>query len=326
MSEAELAMHGDGGPAKRPVLLFMSDYDDPAEWAPALAEAWPELEVRVWPEIGEPAEVDFALVWKPAPGSLRQFPNLRLIVNLGAGIDAIAADETLPADVPIARLADSGQSEMMTGFVVLSVLRHHRELRFFEAAQRERRWAYRHPREHRDCRVGVMGLGYLGLAAARALAGLGFEVAGWSRGRKAADGIECFAGQEELPAFLARTDILVAMLPATAETRGLLGREAFAALPEGAKFVNVGRGSTVDEQALIEALESGRLAEATLDVFETEPLPAEHPLWAMEQVLITPHLASVAVPRTAALQVVANCRRVLDGETPEYTVDRGRGY
>ncbi|WP_201786926.1 2-hydroxyacid dehydrogenase [Acidihalobacter prosperus] len=304
----------------------MSELDDPRVWREALQRAWPELDVRVWPATGDPDEIDFALVWQPPPGVLGSFANLRLIVNLGAGVDAIAADDSLPAHVPIARLADPGQAQMMDGYVLLAVLRHHRELHRFEQARRERRWAYNYPRPHSACRVGVMGLGYLGTHAARALAAQGFDVVGWSRSAKSLPDIETHAGPEGLAAFLCAIDILVAMLPATAETRRVIGRQVFYGLPRGAKFVSVGRGSTVDEAALLDALREGQIAEATLDVFATEPLPPEHPFWEMDQVLITPHLASAAVPETAARQVVDNCRRVLSGQMPEYVIDRARGY
>lgn len=304
----------------------MSELDDSATWCKALHQAWPELEIRVWPLCGDPVDIDFALVWNPAPGTLRQFRNLRLIVNLGAGVDAIAADRTLPETVPIMRLADVGQAQMMNGYVLLAVLRHHRDFYLFEQAKREHRWAYTHARAHATCRVGVMGLGYLGAQAACALAGQGFDVAGWSRSRKSLPGVDVFAGREALTVFLQRTDILVAMLPATVETRHIIDQEVFHSLPRGAKFVNVGRGSIVDEAALLEALEDGHISEATLDVFETEPLPPEHPFWALDQVMITPHLASSAIPESAAMQVADNCRRILSGQTAEYIVDRTRGY
>lgn len=312
--------------SRAPTLLFMSALDDPAEWVPALQRAWPELNVRVWPDAGHPDDVDFALVWKPEPGALRTFRNLRLIINLGAGIDAIAADETLPEGIPIVRLADEGQAEMMSGYVLLAVLRHHRNLHRFEEAKRAHRWTYIHPKPHAHTRVGLMGLGYLGAHAAQSLAAQGFRVSGWSRNPKTLPGIETFAGPDQRQAFLAQTDILVAMLPATPDTHRLIDREALYALPRGASFVNVGRGSTVDEPALLAALRDGQIAEATLDVFEREPLPPEHPFWDMPQVTITPHLASVAVPETAARQIVANCRRALSGEAPDYAVDRRRGY
>lgn len=310
----------------RPGLVFISNYDDPVAWKAALEAAWPALNVHIWPDVGDACDIDFALVWKPSKGVLRRFHNLKLIVNLGAGIDAIAADETLPRHVPIARLIDQGQIDMMTQYVVMSVLRHHRNVVDFERARRERTWRYIHPKEARECRVGIMGLGHMGSEAALALKAMDFDVVGWSRGGRAVPGIETFGGDDGLKKFLPGLDVLVAMLPGTPETKGLIDRDFMMRMPQGVKFVNAGRGSTVVEADLIQLLRSGHVAEATLDVFEAEPLPPESPLWDMDQVLITPHLAGCTVPRTAALNVVENCRRVLAGEAPENVIDLARGY
>lgn len=307
-------------------LVFISDYDDPATWKTALADAWPDLDVHIWPDVPDPAAIDFALVWKPPQGVLKTFQNLKLIINLGAGIDTIIADQTLPPEVPIARLIDQGQIDMMAQYVAMAVLRHHKNLHAFERNRRSRTWEYIHPTETRDCRVGVMGLGHIGKVSAKTLQAMGFDVAGWSRSGRPVDDIEVFGGKEGLGQFLKDLDILVAMLPGTPETNGLIDKAFIEQLPSGVKFVNVGRGSTVVEADLIAALTTGHIAEATLDVFEQEPLAPDHPLWNFEQVLITPHLAACTVPRTAAVNVVANCRRVLAGDAPENVIDINRGY
>ena len=307
-------------------LLFYSQYDDPADWKKHLCAALPGLDFRVWPESGDPGEIEAALVWKPPAGELRRFPNLRLIVNLGAGVDSIVKDATLPAGVPIAHIVDPEMGRMMSQFVLAAVLRHYREFVSFARAQRERRWHYIHPREAAECSVGVMGLGSLGGAAATELARQGFRVRGWSRSARQLADVETFHGKAGLAPFLRQTEILVVMLPLTPETENLVDARLLAMLPRGAKFVNVGRGRLVDEDALIAALRSGQIAEATLDVMRVEPLPAESPLWDMEQVLITPHLASVGIPRTAALQVAESIRRVRAGQPPLNTVDPQRGY
>ena len=307
-------------------LLFYSQYDDPSDWKKHLCEALPGLEFRVWPEVGDPTDIEAALVWKPPAGELRKYPNLKLIINLGAGVDSIVKDETLPPGVPISRIVDPEMSRMMSQFVLAAVLRHYRDFASFERAQRERRWHYIHPREAASCSVGVMGLGSLGGMAASELARQGFRVRGWSRTAKTMPGVETFHGESGLPGFLRDTEILVVMLPLTPQTEDLIDARVLAMLPRGAKFVNVGRGKVVDEEALIAALRSGHIAEATLDVMRVEPLPPDSPLWSMDQVLITPHLASVGIPRTAAQQVAANIRRVRAGEAPQNTVDPQRGY
>lgn len=307
-------------------LLFYSQFDDPEDWGRHLREAVPGIDFRVWPEVGDPGDIVAALVWRAPEGELRKFPNLRLIINLGAGVDSIVKDRTLPVGIPIVRIADPEMSRMMAQFVLAAVLRHHREFVSFARAQRERRWHYLHPREAGTCRVGVMGLGNLGALAAGELVRQGFQVAGWSRSAKRIEGVESFHGASGLAPFLAGSEIVVVMLPLTAQTSGILDAAALAMLPRGAKLINVGRGGLIDEDALVEAIRSGHIAEATLDVFRTEPLPADSPLWDFDQVLVTPHLASVAIPRTAARQIAENLRRLAAGEALLNVVDPQRGY
>ena len=307
-------------------LLFYSEYDDPQDWGRHLRDAIPGLDFRVWPDVGDPGQVEAAIVWKAPEGELRKYPNLKLIINLGAGVDSIVQDRSLPAGIPIVRIADPDMSRMMAQFVLAAVLRHYRDFVSFARAQKERRWHYIHPREAPTCSVGVMGLGNLGALAASELARQGFKVAGWARTPKSIDGVESFHGESGLAPFLARTEILAVMLPLTPQTEGILDASALALLPRGAKLINVGRGRLVDEQALVAAIRSGHIAEATLDVFHTEPLPADSPLWEFDQVLVTPHLASVAIPRTAARQVAENLRRLKAGEPLINVVDPQRGY
>lgn len=307
-------------------MMFYSKFDDPADWSTHLRRVMPDLDFRVWPDVGDPGEIESALVWKAPPGELRKYPNLRLIINLGAGVDSIVKDTTLPPGVPITRIIDPEMNRMMAQFVLLAVLRYHRDFPAFEQAQRERRWHYIHPRETSSCAVGIMGLGNLGGLAASELARQGFDVAGWSRTPKSMAGIKTFHGTDQLRAFLARTQILVLMLPLTPETDTIVTRDVLYALPRGAKLINVGRGHLVDEDALVAALRDGQIGAATLDVFRTEPLPPDHPLREFEQVTITPHLASVAIPRSASAQIADNLRRLRAGEPPHHVVDPARGY
>lgn len=307
-------------------LLFYSEYDDPQDWGKHLRDAIPGLDFRVWPQVGNAAQIEAAIVWKAPEGELRKYPNLKLIINLGAGVDSIVQDRSLPQGIPIVRISDPDMSRMMAQFVLAAVLRHYRDFVPFARAQKERRWHYIHPREAPTCSVGVMGLGSLGATAAKELVRQGFNVAGWSRTPKSIEGVASFHGNEGLGPFLARTEILAVMLPLTAQTEGILDAKTLALLPRGAKIINVGRGRLVDENALIAALRSGHVAEATLDVFRTEPLPGESPLWDFDQVLVTPHLASVAIPRTAARQVAENLRRLKAGEPLINVVDPARGY
>lgn len=306
-------------------LVFCSAYDSSAAWGAALKRHLPDLDLRVWPDIGNAEEVRHALVWLPPSGFFAALPNLELIINLGAGADAILGHPELP-DVPVVRIADPEMSRMMASYVVLSVLRYYRDFPEFERAQKAGHWRYIHPREPREVRVGVMGLGELGRVAASELARWGFEVRGWARTRKEIEGVTTFAGEDGLGDFLRDLEIVVVMLPLTSETRGLIDSAFLARMPRGVKLVNVARGEIIDEAALLAALESGRVAAATLDAFASEPLPADHPFWGMEEVLVTPHLASVAIPSTAAAQVADNIRRARAGLPLINEVGRVRGY
>ncbi|MGU3495343.1 2-hydroxyacid dehydrogenase [Xanthobacteraceae bacterium A53D] len=309
-------------------LVFYSPADVADDWMAAIGAQMPDLDLRVATREGVPCppeDVHYAVVWKPPQDFFKPFVNLKLVVNLGAGVDALVARNDLP-DVPITRIADPEMSRMMAGFVLMCVLRHARDIPAFERAQREGRWHYIHPTTPDRIRVGVLGLGELGATAAHEISRFGYPVSGWSRTPKTLSGIDCHSGMEALPGFLAQSDILVVMLPLTPETRHILNAERLAMLPKGAKLVNVARGPIIDEAALVAALQSGHIAEASLDVFEVEPLPEASPLWGMDTVLITPHLASIALPKSAAAQVAENIRRIRAGGEVLNRVDLGRGY
>lgn len=307
-------------------LLFYSELDDPAPWRAALAQELPDAPFHVFPDLPDPASVTAAIVWKPPAGFFAPFINLRLVVNLGAGVDSLVRRDDLPAGVPIARLSDPGMVALMTSYVLFAVIRYARDIDRFEAAQRAGEWRYIAPRPLYEVKVGLLGLGELGQAAADALARLGLDVTGWSRGAKTVPGIRSVHGEAALDALIATSDILVIMLPLTPETEGLIGEPQLRRMPPGAKLVNVARGPIVDEQALIAALSDGHLGGATLDVFAREPLPSDSPLWRMPNVLITPHLASIPVPEASAKVVAESIRRVRRGEPPLHLADPARGY
>jgi glyoxylate/hydroxypyruvate reductase A len=309
-----------------PALIFASNYDDPVAWGEALTALMPALDFRVWPHAGRVEDVVAALVWKHPDGALRKFPNLKIVINLGAGVDPIFADPLLPEGVPIVRLVDPELTRGMTEYVVLQVLALHRRMPELAEAQRAARWHYIHPPDTRLTRVGLMGLGNLGSHAAEMLARIGFQLSGWSRRQKALPGVDCFHGTDQLPRFLAGCDIVVCLLPLTAETENLVDEKLLAQFQPGTAFVNAGRGKIVVEEALLAALERGQLRHAVLDVFRTEPLPPDHPLWRNPRVTITPHNATAGHPRTAAPQIIDNIGRVLAGDAPFNVVDRAAGY
>jgi glyoxylate/hydroxypyruvate reductase A len=307
-------------------MLFYSKFDDAEDWREHLVRAMPGLDFRPHPDVGNPAEIESAMVWKAPAGEMRKYPNLKLIVNIGAGVDYILKDDTLPPGVPIMRLVDPEQNRMMAQYVLLAVLRYHREFPALEKQRREKRWQYIHPRESATLPIGIMGIGNIGSHVATELVRQGFPVSGWSRTPKSVEGVTTFHGRDQLKDFLARSQILVLIMPFTPETDGIVNREVLYALPRGAKIINIGRGALVDEAALAAAIRDGQISAATLDVFRTEPLPADHPFWGIEEITITPHLASIAVPRSASLQIAENLRRLQSGQPLLNVVDRKRGY
>ena len=312
-------------PASKDIVLFYSQFDDPGAWRDALHRELPDAAFYAYPDCPDPAAVTAAIVWKPPIGFFAPYTNLRLVVNLGAGVDSLAGRNDLP-DVPIVRLSDPGMVSLMTSYVLFAVIRYARDIDKFEEAQRQSEWRYIHPPSLSATKVGILGLGELGGAAAQALAHLGLDVRGWSRSPKTLPGVSCVHGLDTLDAFLNACDIVVVMLPLTPETRGLLTEARLRQMPQGAKFINVARGAVVDETALIACLQDGHLGGATLDVFVEEPLPKESPLWRMPNVLITPHLASVTVPEDAAKDVAENIRRARRGEPLLHQIDPHRGY
>jgi glyoxylate/hydroxypyruvate reductase A len=287
--------------------------------------------VALWPtDKPAPESVRYVAVWKPPQGLLQTFPNLEVIFNLGAGVDALLADSTLPA-VPLVRVANDDLTKRMTEYVVLHVLMHHRHQHRLNAAQQKKIWDTPDQRAASALRVGIMGLGELGRDSADVLVRLGFQVAGWSRSKREVPGVQCFAGLEQLPAFLARTDILVVLVPLTAETKGILNASLFKQLARdgvlGAPVViNAGRGGLQVEDDIVAALNDGTLGAVTLDVFNTEPLPPEHPLWSHPKATITPHNAADSDPEAISDYVVAQIEAYERGAPLQNVVDRDRGY
>ncbi|MGX1309203.1 glyoxylate/hydroxypyruvate reductase A [Amorphus suaedae] len=306
-------------------LVFYSLVDDAAAWRDALHKELPDLDVRVDPDVGDPTDIGYALVWLPPKGFFQRFPNLKLVTNLGAGVDALVRrDDLVP--VKFSRLSDTGMVEMMSSYVVYAVTRYARDMHVFERAKLRGEWEYVHPRPLSEIKVGVLGLGELGAPAAAALARMGYAVSGWSRTEKSIDGVRSLTGRTGLETILSESEILVSLLPLTTDSRALLGAAELALMPKGAKFINVSRAAVVDEDALIAALTSGAIAEATLDVFNVEPLPSDHPFWTMGNVFITPHMASITVPALAAHDVAESIRRVRAGRPPLHEIDPVRGY
>ena len=306
-------------------LLFKCDHTDPEPWLAALADQMPEREVRVFPELGAREDIEFALVYDPPPGLLASLPKLKAIFSLWAGVDHLASDPELPA-LPVVRMVERSMTATMTAHVVHQVLAFHMQTLDYRALEAERHSEQLDLTAPWDRRVGFLGLGSLGGDAADKLAALRFDVAGWTRTPKEITGIGCYHGSDGLSAFLARTDILVCLMPLTEATQGILNRQLFDQLPRGACIINCARGGHLVEADLLGALDDGQLAAAALDGFEEEPLPEDHPVWGQPRLVVTPHIAAFSVAETAVESVVANIRRVEAGEPPLNVVDFARGY
>jgi len=311
-------------------IVFISDQDDPVRWREALQPEMGEMDFsrdfRIWPDIGTPDDIDAALVWRPEPGSLKSLPNLKVIINLGAGVDAILEDSTWPRDVPLVRMIDPSLTRHMTEFIVHRVLHFHRKFHVYDKFQASRTWKELPQDDTLTKRVGILGLGELGADAARLLVPFGFKMAGWSRSEKKMDGVESFSGKEGLVPFLNRTDILVCLLPLTPQTEGIINAETLHHLPADSYIINAARGGHVVENDLLDALDSGHIAGAALDVFHNEPLPEDSPFWAHPKVLLTPHIASLSVPASAAKDIARTIRRMRNGDALDNLVDLEAGY
>ena len=307
-------------------LLFISEDDSPKVRQEALAALEPELEFRSWPDLGQPSEIEVALVWKHPQGALRDLPNLRLVQSLGAGVDHILLDPELPKNVPVARLVDTELTRQMVEYVVLAVLSRHRRINELRRAQRHSNWEVIQPVPLTRSRVGLLGLGQIGQAASKILLDLGLSVSAWTRNPRSVEGITVHHGPEGLASILQVSDILVCLLPLTPETDGILDASAFRALPANAYVINVARGAHLIDDDLLTAIDKGHLSGAWLDVFSEEPLPSHHPFWTHPKIAVTAHLAGLTVPSSAAYQVIGNLRLVRSGKLPQNLVDPEIGY
>ncbi len=307
------------------LLITQPVLGDSTEWRDAIAALLPDLDIRLWPDVGDPADIQYFLVGKFDLSELPPLPNLRVIMAMFAGFEHLLYHPDCPP-VPFTRTGPPGGDPAMTEYVVLHVLRHHRHMPAYLAQQARKEWQSIPQKQPHEQRVGFLGLGEMARAPALALAGLGFDVAAWVRTPRNEADVAVYVGDEGFPAFLARTDILVCLLPITAQTKGILNARTFATLPEGAAVINLGRGDHLIDDDLIAALDSGQLSGATLDATSPEPLPPESPLWSHPGVTIMPHVARRVRAATSAPQIVENIRRDRAGEPLLWQVDREAGY
>ena len=295
-------------------------------WADIFAQRLPQVPFARWGhDRVDPADVRFLAAWNPAPDFVAQFPNLEMLFCVGAGVDQLPL-ASLPPQVRVVRMIEPGITVAMAEYVATACLALHRDLPHYVAEQRAGRWSYAPPMLASERRIGVMGLGELGKASLAMIKPLGFRLSGWSRSAYSIEGVTCFAGEETFDSFLAQADILVCLLPLTDQTRGILCRETFEKMPRGSAVVNAGRGGHLVAQDLIDALDSGQLRAAMLDVTEPEPLPQGHAFYSHPAIFLTPHVAAETRADTAGEVLADNIERILAGLAPLGEVDRTRGY
>ncbi|AZD02557.1 2-hydroxyacid dehydrogenase [Pseudomonas chlororaphis] len=305
-------------------LLYKADPVRGEHWRALFAEQAPDIQWRAWPDLGNPEEIRYLAAWQ-APDDLSLLPNLEVLFALSAGVDQLDLAR-LPPDLPVVRLLDPGITRGMCEYASFAVLSLHRDMLRYRQQQLARCWQAHLLQPAAQRRVGVMGLGQQAQQILATLRPLGFALSGWARSAHRIDGVQCFAGDQQLPAFLSQCDILLCVLPLTEQTQGILDRTLFRQLPRGAALINMGRGGHLVEQDLLDALASGQLSGAVLDVLQQEPAPAEHPFWDHPQILLTPHIAAMTQPRSAFTVLLDNIRRHQRGEPMLGQIDRTQGY
>lgn len=306
-------------------LLYKADPVRGEHWRRLFAEHAPDIEWRAWPDLGDPRDIQYLAAWQAPDDVETLLPNLQVLFALSAGVDQLDLGR-LPTTLPVVRLLDPGISQGMCEYASFAVLSLHRDMLRYRQQQAERCWQAHRLMPAGQRRVGVMGLGLQARQILASLKTFDFALSGWARSEHDIDGVACFAGDEQLPAFLGQCDIVLCVLPLTEQTRGILNRQLFQHLPKGAALVNMGRGGHLVEADLLEALAGGQLSAAVLDVLEQEPAPMDHPFWHHPQILLTPHIAAMTQPESAFGVLLENIRRHQRGESMLGLVDRERSY
>jgi glyoxylate/hydroxypyruvate reductase A len=311
-------------------IIFHDQHAEASQWMQLLSRALPEADVREW-QPGDTAAADYAVVWRAPRELFDNQPHLKAVFNLGAGVDAILDIErkdpsTLPRNALLVRLEDSGMAQQMAEFATHTVLRYMRRLDEYDALQREHRWQKLTPHSRAGFIVGVLGLGVLGEHVARALTPFGMPVRGFSRGEKRIEGVQTFAGAAQFDAFVDGASVLINLLPHTPDTEGILNRRTFDRLAHGAYLINLARGPHLVDDDLLDAMQRGQIAAATLDVFHTEPLPGNHPFWHTPRITITPHISALTLMEESIEQIAAKIGALSRGEPISGIVDLQRGY
>lgn len=307
-------------------LVIVTPKKDVSSWVKSLKQQESDLKVEVYPEDTEREKTEFILTWSPPETIFKEFPNLKVLASMGAGVNHITKLPNIPKDLVITKVNDPLLRTDMATYVLTQCLSHLRRLPEYFQQQQEQNWnelSYRRPE---DTRVGIMGIGTIGQTVGELLVKNNFQVSGWSHSEKDLEKIKTFAGKDSFPEFLKPLDIVVCLLPLTAKTKGILNKDVFNQLSKNAYLINVARGGHLVEKDLLEALENEQLAGAALDVFSEEPLPKRHPFWKQPKITLTPHTASVTDPKSVSKTVLENLKRLKEGEPLKDTVNLKKGY
>ncbi len=295
-------------------------------WIQALKKVDSNIDIRTFPNDSNRDEISFALSWRHPFGVFKDYPNLKCISSMGAGVDHLLKDPDLPKAVSIVRLVDPYLAQDMAEFVLALIMNHLRELNAFKIKQTQTIWRPADYLRIKDIKVGIMGMGAIGSQVAGVLQKTGFNVIGWARTSKEIKSIPIYIGDADLTKFLNHSDVLVCVLPLTAQTKGILNKSNFRKLPKNAFIINVGRGEHLEEEDLVQFISDGHLSGASLDVFAEEPLPASSPLWKHPRIHVTPHIASITNPESVAPQIINNYHRMKENRPLLNIVSRVKGY
>ena len=309
-----------------PTVLIKLGGESADDYIEEMHRLEPRLKIREWPDVGSPGEVDIAMVWKMPHGELAKFPNLKLIISMAAGVDHVLSDPDRPKGVPIVRVTDPHMARSMGHWFLMNILRLHRETAHFDNLRAEKIWPPEIAFDTDAISVGILGLGYLGTHVAQMLKAVGLRVQGWSRTQKNLDGIQSFSGKVGLDQMLSNTNYLACLLPNTPATEGIMSLSCFNKMPKGSYVLNAGRGSQLVEADLLQALDNGQIKGAALDVFETEPLPSDHPFWTDTRILLTPHHAAEVFLPAAAQTFLKNIHSIRNNQSLTGLVNEELGY
>lgn len=307
-------------------IIFYSPEKNPQRWLDELAVALPDATVWAWTPACAARQADYLVVWSPPAELFASQRQLKAVFNIGAGVDGVMKLANLPAGVPIIRLNDAGMAVQMAEYVCHALIRHARGFDAYDAQGRAREWKQQRPIERAQFPVGIMGLGAIGARVAHAVAAFDYPTFGWSRSMKSLQGVTTFAGNGALAEFLALVRVLVCVLPLTRETASILNVGTLSKLMANGYLINVGRGKHLVEEDLLKMLANGHLAGATLDVFEDEPLPAQHPFWIHPKITITPHISATTLRAQSIVQIAQKIVALERGELIAGIVETARGY